>query len=146
MKKVLFILFLLSTLVGVNACGGGGSSITSDAVAENMMNALVEERWDDAKALALPEYSEEVDEGVEAFIVFYEAHDLREYNLGELSRPWISPDDGTAEIDREFDINFQYKQKGGTDNWQNGVLQLRVKVGVDGLWGIGIIESAFPRW
>jgi hypothetical protein len=144
-KKVVLILFLLSALVGVNACGGGGSSITSNSVAANMMNALFEARWDDAKALALPEARDEVDASVEAFAAFYDEYELREYGVGELSRPG-GFGEGNQEVDREFDVNFQYKLKEGTDNWHSGVLQLRVKVGSDGLWGIGIVRSAFPRW
>ena len=146
MKKAVLILVLLSALVGASACGEGSSSITSNAVAEKMMNALFEARWDDAKTLALPEFSGKVDEGVEAFSGFRNEYDLREYSLGELSRPWAESYAGSQETDREFDINFQYKKKEGAERWRSGVLQLRVKVGPDGLWGIGIVKSAFPRW
>jgi hypothetical protein len=143
MRKLLLILVLFVVAMSVGGCGGDGQSVTSQATGRKMMNALFEGRWDDAQALALPEFSDKVSEDLSAFKALYEKYDFREAHLGELSRPWNAAATGDQETDRQLDVNFQYSQK-GADSWRSGVLQFRAKVNKEGLWGIGAIKLIFP--
>jgi hypothetical protein len=108
-----------------------------------MMNALFEARWDDAQALALPEYADEVAEDLEEFKAFYARYDFREIQLGELNRPGGGGAPGRQESDKELDVNFQYRVK-GTDRWRSGVFHLRALATSEGLWGIRSITLFIP--
>ena len=147
MKRAVVILLLLSVAVGVGACGGGGGSqsVTSQTVAKQVMDALFEGRWEDVQNLALPAFSDEVSGHLDAFKAFYERCNLREPQLGQLSRPYGGQATSRQESDREFDVNFQFQCE-GADAWRAGVMHLRIVTGEDGLWGLAGATSFIPRW
>lgn len=143
MSKVTVIL-LLCVLLVATACGGKeGGGGTYQAKGDAFAAALFEQRLDDAKALALADFSEDVSADVDAFAALLEKYDFQNIPTEATSDATWSSTGANTQIDRKLSFYFEFRTK-GTEAWKIGWLEVRA-LNANGSWGIADLVLARPK-
>jgi len=151
MKKVLVaILCCLSLLLpvvfttgcAVGGGSGGGNVMDPDSLARSYVEALL--AGDAAKAkemvLANYQYKDEFVAHTDKAIAVLSQYEGKNVTVST-SRPWSGGESG--EVDKRTGVQFEYRKKGSSADFETGVLYVRV-TSVGGGWGIADIVLGVP--
>jgi hypothetical protein len=140
-KWILFVVIVWVFLILTGCSSGGGSlSIDYESKANEFKDLIFSGKFDEAKAVALPGYEEDVNACVEKFAELYAKYDFKD--VAYTSAGIWQPTGADPEIDKRVIYTYLYTQK-GSDSWKNGTLNIRVKL-ENNKWGVGGMNVARP--
>jgi hypothetical protein len=145
MKRANVVCVLLSVLVGLSACGSGGSgggSACHDGAGEKFLDALFEGRFDDAKTMALADFAEQVSSDVDGFTAIAAKYDFKDHQI-VATPPWGTTPGANPEGDRNCQVTFLFSPQ-GTETWKTGQLDIRALL-QGGKWGIADLRVMRPK-